>query len=97
MVLESYDIFSGCKDRLSKLGVEHEGNLGVEGREAFKRTFVDGVPLLPLRVLRMVKVILNILLFSDYLRNHPEAVKAYGELKMKLAEQFRTDITGYVR
>lgn len=34
--------------------------------------------------------------FRDYLRNHPEAVKAYGELKMRLAEQFRTDITGYM-
>jgi len=30
------------------------------------------------------------IVFRDYLRNHPEAVKAYGELKMRLAEQFRT-------
>lgn len=34
--------------------------------------------------------------FRDYLRIHPETVKAYGELKMRLAEQFRTDFTAYV-
>lgn len=34
--------------------------------------------------------------FRDYLRTHPEDVKAYGELKMRLAEQFRTDIIGYM-
>lgn len=34
--------------------------------------------------------------FRNYLRDHPEAVKAYGELKMRLAEQFRTDNMAYV-
>nr|WP_255680665.1 GrpB family protein [Methanosarcina sp. DH2] len=39
VVIDSDDIFPAVKDRLSKIGFEHEGNLGVEGREAFKRTF----------------------------------------------------------
>jgi GrpB-like predicted nucleotidyltransferase (UPF0157 family) len=34
--------------------------------------------------------------FRDYLMNHPEAMKAYGEFKIKLAEQFSNDITSYV-
>jgi len=34
--------------------------------------------------------------FRDYLRTHPEDMKAYGELKVRLAEQFRTDITAYM-
>ena len=34
--------------------------------------------------------------FRDYLRDHPEAVKTYEELKVRLAEQFRTDIISYV-
>lgn len=41
MVIDSYDIFPAVKDRLSKIGFEHEGNLCVEGGEAIKRTFVD--------------------------------------------------------
>lgn len=41
VIIDSYDVFLTVKDRLSKIGFEHEGNLGVEGRKAFKRTFVD--------------------------------------------------------
>jgi GrpB-like predicted nucleotidyltransferase (UPF0157 family) len=33
--------------------------------------------------------------FRDYLRNHPEAMKSYEELKLELAKQYRTDIEGY--
>jgi GrpB-like predicted nucleotidyltransferase (UPF0157 family) len=37
------------------------------------------------------------LLFRDYLRAHPELVKEYGELKGRLAEQYRSDPDGYTR
>ena len=97
VVIDSYDVFPAVKDRLSKIGFEQEGNLGVEGREAFKRTFVDGLMPYHLYVCpKDGKGYLEHIVFRDYLRNHPEAVKAYGELKMRLSEQFRTDITAYV-
>lgn len=97
VVIDSYDVFPAVKDRLSKIGFEHEGNLGVEGREAFKRTFVDDFMPYHLYVCpRDGKGYLEHIVFRDYLRNHPEAVKAYEELKMKLAEPFKTDITAYV-
>lgn len=41
VIIDSYYVFLTVKDSLSKIGFEHEGNLGVEGRKAFKRTFVD--------------------------------------------------------
>lgn len=97
VVIDSYDIFPAVKDRLSEIGFEHEGNLDVEGREAFKRTFVDDFMPYHMYVCpKNGKGYLEHIAFRDYLRNHPEAMKAYGELKMRLAEQFRTDITAYV-
>jgi GrpB-like predicted nucleotidyltransferase (UPF0157 family) len=33
--------------------------------------------------------------FRDYLRTHPETAREYGELKIRLAEQFRNDREGY--
>lgn len=97
VVITSYDVFPTVKDRLSEIGFEHEGSLGVEGREAFKRTFIDGFMPYHLYVCpKDGKGYLEHIVFRDYLRNHPEAVKAYGELKVRLAEQFRTDITAYV-
>jgi GrpB-like predicted nucleotidyltransferase (UPF0157 family) len=85
------------KDRLSKIGFEHEGDLGVQGREAFKRTFVDDF--MPYHIyvcLKNGKGYLEHIAFRDYLISHPEAKEAYGELKTKLAEQFRDDITSYI-
>jgi GrpB-like predicted nucleotidyltransferase (UPF0157 family) len=35
------------------------------------------------------------LLFRDYLRNHPEVVRAYAKLKRDLAVAFDDDISGY--
>ncbi|MFC4099142.1 GrpB family protein [Paenibacillus xanthanilyticus] len=37
------------------------------------------------------------LLFRDYLRQHPELVKEYGELKHALAQQYHADPDGYTR
>jgi GrpB-like predicted nucleotidyltransferase (UPF0157 family) len=37
------------------------------------------------------------LLFRDYLRTHPDAVRSYGEAKRRLAVEYRTDREGYVQ
>ncbi|MCR2805603.1 GrpB family protein [Paenibacillus soyae] len=36
-------------------------------------------------------------LFRDYLREHPELVKEYGELKRVLAKEYHSDPDGYTR
>ena len=38
---------------------------------------------------------LNHLIFRDYLRTHPEAVKEYSDLKYQLAEKYRNDREAY--
>jgi GrpB-like predicted nucleotidyltransferase (UPF0157 family) len=104
VVIDSYDVFPAIRDRLSKIGFEHVGNLDVEGREVFKRIFMDDFmpynldDFMPYNLYvcpKNGKGYLEHIAFRDYLRDHSEALKAYEELKMKLAKQFRTDITGY--
>jgi GrpB-like predicted nucleotidyltransferase (UPF0157 family) len=96
VVIDSYDVFPAVKERFAKIGFVHMGNLDIEGREVFKRTFVDDFMPYHLYVCpKDGKGYLEHISFRDYLRKHPEAAKAYAELKMKLAEQYRNDIEGY--
>jgi GrpB-like predicted nucleotidyltransferase (UPF0157 family) len=98
VVIDSYEVFPTVKERLSKIGFEHEGNLGVEGREAFKRTFTDDFMPYHMYVCpKDGKGHLEHIAFLKYLRHHPDAVYAYGKLKLELAERYRTDINSYVR
>jgi GrpB-like predicted nucleotidyltransferase (UPF0157 family) len=95
-VIDSYDVFPAVRDRLSKIGFKHVGNLDVEGREVFKRTFMDNFMPYNLYVCpKNGKGYLEHIAFRDYLRNHTEAIKSYGELKLELAKQYRTDIDSY--
>lgn len=95
IVLESERDVHRAIDRLAVLGYVHLGNLGIEGREAFRRP--DPVPAHNLYVCPRGSLgLVNPLAVRDYLRTHPDTVRAYGELKKRLAAQFPTDIDSYV-
>jgi GrpB-like predicted nucleotidyltransferase (UPF0157 family) len=97
VVIDSYEIFSVVKERLSRIGFEHAGDLGVEGREAFKRTFIDEFMPYHMYVCpKDGKGHLEHIVFREYLRNHNDDMYAYEKLKMELAEQFKIDINSYV-
>jgi GrpB-like predicted nucleotidyltransferase (UPF0157 family) len=82
-------------ERLSTLGYVHQGNLGVEGREAFRSP--EGLPAHHLYLCpRDSPGLANHLAVRDYLRMHPNTAEEYGELKKALAKQFPHDIDGYV-
>jgi GrpB-like predicted nucleotidyltransferase (UPF0157 family) len=82
-------------ERLASLGYQHLGNLGIAGREAFRRP--PGSPTHNLYVCPQGSLGLrNHLAVRDYLRTHPEAAQAYGELKRRLAAEFPDDIESYV-
>ena len=82
-------------ERLSTLGYIHQGDLGIEGREAFK--FPDGSPAHNLYVCPQGSLGLeNHLMVRDYLRVHPERAREYGDLKKRLASTFPHDIDRYV-
>jgi GrpB-like predicted nucleotidyltransferase (UPF0157 family) len=82
-------------EHLEPLGYTHLGTLGIAGRDAFRQE--NTLPKHNLYVCPADSIGLrNHLAVRDYLRAHPEAVQAYGELKRRLASTFTNDIDRYV-
>lgn len=82
--------------RLAALGYRHRGNLGIEGRDAFRAPADSSVPhhlyvcaagSLPLR---------NHLALRDHLRANPADAAAYDALKRNLAAQHPHDMDRYI-
>jgi GrpB-like predicted nucleotidyltransferase (UPF0157 family) len=97
IVMESYDVFPAIVARLAGAGFEHRGDLGIAGREAFKRTFDDGHMAYHLYVCpRDGREYLQHIALRDYLRTHDDARDEYAALKQANAEKFRHDIDGYI-
>ena len=81
-------------DRLTALGYQHKGDLGVSKREAFRSP--DGPPRHHLYLCpEGSPALANHLAVREYLRSHPSAARAYGELKKRLAIDFARDSIGY--
>lgn len=97
VVMESYDVFSAIVERLAAQGFIHEGDLGIAGREAFKRSFEDGFMRYHLYVCpKDGRALREHIVFRDYLRSHQDARDEYGALKMANAKVYTYDIDGYV-
>ncbi len=90
---------------LENLGYIYEGNLGIEGREVFRRSLQD-VPLLYEHHSKWFQHHLYVCLedslafrnhmaLKNYLMAHEDAVKEYSELKFALAHQYPHDIDRY--
>ena len=81
-------------ERLRLLGYDHQGDLGVPGREAF--TSPPGGPPHHLYACPAGSPALaRHLALRDRLRADPEAVAAYADLKRALAARFGRDRVGY--
>ena len=95
IVVASREDLAACIERLARIGYVHRGNLGVPDREAFRRP--DQLPRHHLYLSPRDSLSLrNHLGFRDFLRAHPEAAQAYGELKAALARQYPADIDRYI-
>ncbi len=80
---------------LAGLGYVHQGDLGVEGREAFVAP--DLLPVHNLYVCYDDSLgLANQIAVRDYLRTHPDRASAYAALKKRLAAEFPNDIAAYV-
>ncbi|MEI4620170.1 GrpB family protein [Bacillus pfraonensis] len=96
VVIDSYDILPNIIQRLEKIGFQHQGNLGIEGREAFQRTYKDDFMRYHLYVCpKDSKGYLEHIALRDYLSTNENARKEYEELKYRLAENYRYDIDRY--
>lgn len=79
---------------MQSLGYRHEGNLGIEGREAFRWT--AEFPEHHLYVCPEGSAAFERhVLVRNYLRTRPEKAREYTELKKRLARQFHDNRTKY--
>lgn len=84
-------------EKLASIGYVHEGNLGIEGREAFAYSGKEYLQCHHLYVCPKNSLELKRhLAFRDYLRSHPDAVAIYGATKMKAAQLFPKNIESYM-
>ena len=82
---------------LENIGYRHEGNLGIEGREAFKYDGKDHLQKHHLYVCaKDSKELKRHIAFRDYLRSHTDAVNEYSRIKEEGAALFPQDIDGYI-
>ena len=94
VVVRSLDDIPRAIGRLSALGYEHQGDLGIAGREAFESP--GGSPNHHLYLCSVESQELRRhIVFRDYLRDHPDEARRYSELKKSLAAEHRNDRKAY--
>ena len=97
VVIADYGVFPEAVARLAAIGYVHEGNLGIEGREAFDYKDKPHLCKHHLYVCPMDSPELRRhVVFRDYLRTHPEAASAYSAVKEEAARLYPDDIDGYM-
>ena len=98
VVIRDYSVFDAVVENLAAIGYQHEGDLGIREREAFR---YDGKPHLRQHHLYVCPQnsaeLHRHMVFRDFLRTHPDAVKTYGAVKEAAARLFPEDIDGYIR
>lgn len=100
VIIESSHQLAPVVDKLAAIGYQHCGNLGIEGREAFKyRKETTGMEL-PAHNLYVCLAgcisLQNHLLLRNYLLANPAALAQYSSLKKQLAGKYEFDIDKYV-
>ena len=97
VIIKNYSVFPAVVDDLKAIGYIHEGDLGIKDREAFKYSGKEHLQMHHLYVCPQYSEELHRhIVFRDFLRNDPEAVKKYSLIKEKAAELFPNDIDGYI-
>ncbi len=82
---------------LESIGYIYEGNLGIEGREAFSYERKEHLQTHHLYVCpEDSEELKRHLAFRDYLRSHKYAVEQYGKIKLEAARLYPEDIDKYI-
>lgn len=97
IIIKDYSVFDTVVQRLETIGYLHEGDLGIEDREAFKYSGKAHLNTHHLYVCpQYSQELLRHITFRDYLRSHPEAVKKYSLVKEAAAQLFPNDMEKYI-
>ena len=84
-------------ERLAVVGYEHEGDLGIRDREAFR--YADKPHLMAHHLYVCPKDSAELhrhVAFRDFLKNNASAVRQYSKVKEEAARLFPNDIDGYI-
>ena len=102
--IQDFANFNIVKSDLHRAGYEHEGDLGIAGREAFKRTgsvhnkILDEIDHHLYVCSAQNEEFKRHILFRDYLRSHDEARDMYNKIKEEiLAKVGQDNRAGYVQ
>ena len=97
VVIKDYGVFDAVVGKLESIGYIHEGNLGIQDREAFKYSDKPHLMQHHLYVCPQYSEELHRhITFRDFLRSNPEAAKKYGMTKEMAAQLFPDDIDKYI-
>lgn len=97
VVIRSYEDLDEVIRGLAAIGYRHEGDLGIPGREAFAYESKPHLQTHHLYVCpRDSEELHRHVVFRDYLRSHPEAVRRYSQVKETAAHLYPDDIDGYI-
>ena len=97
VVIKDYSVFDDVVRSLAAIGYIHEGDLGIQDREAFKYENKPHLPSHHLYVCPLHSAELHRhVTFRDYLRSHPEAIAKYSQVKESAAWLYPNDIDGYI-
>ena len=97
VVIRDYSVFDAVVQKLDAIGYIHEGDLGIKDREAFK--YADKPHLMTHHLYvcpRDSEELHRHIVFRDFLRKNPEAVKEYSMVKEKAAALFPDEIEQYI-
>lgn len=98
IIIENYSVFDNVVEKLNEIGYIHEGDLGIKGREAFKYSDKPYLQNHHLYVCpKNSEELHRHIVFRDFLRSNPDAVKKYGSVKQTAAQLFPDDIDKYIQ
>lgn len=94
-VVKEIGLLDNFNGEFHKIGYEGKGENGIPGRRYFQKGGDDRTHHLHIYQVGSPEIERH-LVFRDYLRAHPAVAKEYGELKIRLSEQFPSDIDSYI-
>ena len=94
VAIESFEGAAACVGRMEQIGYEHKGEHGIPRRRFFVKRDPDTTHHVHMNEPGS-RDWENLILFRDYLLEHPAAAEEYAALKLKLARRFPHDILGY--
>ena len=97
VVIADYSLFDEVVRGLALIGYIHEGNLGIDSREAFTYSYKPHLAKHHLYVCpRDSEELRRHVGFRDFLRSNPDALEEYSRVKEEAARLFPDDIDKYI-